>query len=257
MNYGLYLSATGVLTNMHRQDVIANNIANVNTVGFKPDAVHIRQRLPERLEARAPTDPHRLLETLGGGHLINPTRITLRQGELIKTGNDLDLAIEGEGFLAVRGPGGGPDPVQLTRDGRLALNAQGELIMVTTGLRVLDVNDQPIRLDRARAVNINSNGDVLQDGRIRATIQITAPRDTDRLEKTGHNLLRIDAAGPSDRRPAGGRLLQGHVESSATNAILALNDLVKAAKSVQGNARMMQYHDHIMGQAVNTLGRVA
>ena len=58
-------------------------------------------------------------------------------------------------------------------------------------------------------------------------------------------------------RPASGRLIQGHLESSAVDPIMALDALIGTTKAIQANAKMMQYHDHIMGQAVNTLGRVA
>ena len=67
MNYGLYLSAAGVLNNLQRQDVIANNLANVNTVGFKPDSVLTRHRLPERLESGHLIEPREMLERLGAG----------------------------------------------------------------------------------------------------------------------------------------------------------------------------------------------
>ncbi|MHC4590466.1 MAG: flagellar basal body protein [Planctomycetota bacterium] len=80
MNYGLYLAASGALTNIHRQEVITNNLANATTAGFKPDMVYARQRLPERLESGAGTDPKELLEQLGGGTALMPTRLDLSQG---------------------------------------------------------------------------------------------------------------------------------------------------------------------------------
>ena len=258
MNYGLYLSATGVLTNMYRQDVITNNLANTNTVGFKPDQVYTRQRLPGRLETGAAIRPNLLLERLGGGHLLRPTYTNLRQGAVIATGNDLDVAIEGEGFLVVRAAAdGGSGPVRLTRDGRLTLNANGELVMANTGLPILDVAQRPIRLDPTAKVVIHPDGSISQNGRVGATIQITTPRDPAALRKVGNSLFRLDSTDPAARGPGSGRLLQGHVESSAVNAITALKDLVGAAKSVQANAKMIQFHDHLMGQAVNTLGRVS
>ena len=70
MNYGLYLSAAGTLSSMFRQDVIANNLANLNTVGFKPDMVYNRQRLPERLESAAPVHPN---GSAAASSLIPPT----------------------------------------------------------------------------------------------------------------------------------------------------------------------------------------
>ena len=258
MNYGLYLAASGTLTNLHRQEVLTNNLANANTVGFKPDMVIARQRLPERLESGVGIDPRRLLEQLGGGTSLMPTRLDLTQGPITATSNDLDVAIEGEGYLVVRtGNGTGPQDIRLTRDGRLSLSAKGELVMTATGMRVLNTADQPIRLDEAQPVVIRSNGDVVQGGRIQATLQLVAPRDPDEVVKAGHNVFRHRSGGQIARRPAGGRLLQGNVEQSAVNPITTLKDLVAAVKAVQANIKMMQYHDHIMGQAVNTLGRVA
>ncbi len=256
MNYGLYLAAAGTLADLHRQDVITNNLANVNTVGFKPDLVFGRQRLPERLESGGAIEPQLLLEQLGGAQAVAPTRMSTTQGALTRTGSDFDAALDGEGFFVVGKPGSGPGRTFLTRDGRMVANARGELIMATTGLHVLDVNDRPIRLDRTAQVQINRNGDVLQNGKPVATIRIAVPADPTRLAKAGGNLLRLDA-GSGALRPAGARLVQGHVEASAVDPIKTLNDLVKTSKSVASNAKMMQYQDHLMDQAVNTLGRVA
>ncbi|MHC4429017.1 MAG: flagellar hook-basal body protein [Planctomycetota bacterium] len=256
MNYGLYLSASGALTHMERQDVYSNNLANVNTIGFKPDMIYTRQRLPERLEGRVAIPPQRMLEILGGGLSPVGNRISSAQGGLKMTGHDLDVAVEGEGFLVVQA---GPDAgdLRLTRDGRFTLNAAGELVSAANGLPVLDEQDLPIRLDRTLPVQIRPNGEIVQDDVVRARLRFVAPTDAHDLIKTGGNLLRLrDGTGPGELRAATGQLHQGHVESSAVDAIRTLMDLTAAAKAVMANGKMMQYHDHIMGQAVNSLGRV-
>ncbi len=258
MNYGLYLAAGGAISNLYRQDVIANNLANVNTVGFKPDDVYFRQRLPERLESGAPVEPKYLLEQLGGGRLVNPPVVKLRQGSLTATGNTFDLAIQGEGFFAVSDrSGGGEESIRLTRDGRFTLNDRRELVMATTGLRLLDVDNRTVRLDHDGEVSIRSDGSVVQDGGVVATIQLTAPLRPQELAKLGDNLLKLPSNDPAQRRPAGGRFVQHHLESSAVDPLLTLNALIGVAKAAQANLKMMQYHDHIMGQAINTLGRVS
>jgi flagellar basal-body rod protein FlgF len=258
MNYGLYLAASGAMTNLDRQEVLTNNLVNATTVGFKPDLVFARQRLPERLESGSTADPKLLLERLGGATALMPTRMDMRQGSLEMTGNELDVAIEGEGFLVVRsGAEAGAAGFRLTRDGKLSLTERGELVMAATGMRVLDTRNRPIRLERDRPVDISGNGDVWQDGKRVGTIQLAAPRDVSRLRKDGDNLLRDASSGAPVLRPAEGRLQQRYVESSAVEPILALNDLMNSVKAIQANLKMMQYHDHIMGQAVNTMGRVA
>ena len=91
MNYGLYLSASGVLTNMYRQDVFANNLANAQTIGFKPDFPMLSQRDPESVEDDAGFDVrHDLLDRLGGGVYAGPQAIDFSVGRLEQTENPMD-----------------------------------------------------------------------------------------------------------------------------------------------------------------------
>lgn len=258
MNYGMYLSAAGAMTAMHKQDVHANNLANVNTVAFKPDSVFTKHRLPERLEQPSlAADPHKLLEQLGGGQFVDPTFTSRAQGQLAQTERPLDVAIDGDGFFVVSKGGVGQDALRLTRDGQFTLNESGELVMASTGHRVLDVNNEPIQLDSATSVVINENGEIAQNGETVAQLQIAAPSDPALLDKAGHNLMRFRNDAEVSLVPADGKARQGHTESSAVDPILAMNAMIGASKSVASNAQMLQYHDHIMGQAVNTFGRVA
>lgn len=268
MNYGMYLSAAGVLTNMHRMDVMANNLANLGTVGFKADDVTFTTRAPERLDPGAlsmlggePADPQWMLERLGGGQWVAPSRIDLRQGSLQQTSNDLDLAIEGGGFFVVAaGDVGAADSLRLTRDGRFTLNIDGELVMAAGGHRVMDNQDQPIELDRGAAVTIDARGNILQNGEIVATLGFADIGNRAALKKQGENLLRFDGGtngSPAPRTAATGSIHQRHIENSAVDPITALNQLMNASKAVQASATLMQYHDNILGQVINTYGRVA
>ena len=262
MNYGLYLAASGALTSLYRQDLVANNLANSNTIGFKPDIASTRQRLPERLEnpgsfIAASSDPKAMLEKLGGGVFGNPTRISMKQGALQVTGGDLDIAIQGDGFLVISVGGDlAEENLRLTRDGRLALSPDGRLILATNGMSVLDENNQPITLDRSAKVQINSGGQIIQNDRVVATLRLTKPQNPADLRKVGHNLMRVDANAESGLVAASGQLLQGHLESSAADPITTLNDMITATKSVQANITMMQYHDQVIGLSINTLGRM-
>jgi flagellar basal-body rod protein FlgF len=125
MNYGLYLSASGAMTAMHKQDVYANNLANVNTIGFKPDSVFTRHRLPERIEQpHLHADPHKLLEQLGGGQFIDPTFTNLTQGALTATDRPLDVAIDGEGFFVISTGAAGTMNSEHSADARRAVHAE-------------------------------------------------------------------------------------------------------------------------------------
>lgn len=257
MSYGLYLSAAGALTSMHRQNVYANNLANIRTNGFKPDAVDIRARHPERIEdPQALAEPKWMLEQLGGGVYAQPTRVSLDQGQLMKTGNNLDLALAGEGFFVVSDGPGGPETHRLTRDGRFTVNASGDLVTAAGGLRVLDANNQPIRIDTGQTVQIDERGGLVQGGSPVAQLRIVGAPASDQIVKAGHGLLRtLDPATAPVRFD--GAVRQGYTEASAVDPILTMNSMMNAAKAAQGNLRLMQYHDQLLGRAFNTFGRVA
>src|SRR3954470_16064638 len=121
MLYGLYLSATGVMTNAYRQDVISNNIANAETVGFKRDLALFQERRTERAErGLSPGRSNPMLEALGGGVFASPTVIDKSQGELEPSDNNLDVAIVGQGYFTVSN--GDRGEVALTRNGRFIVN---------------------------------------------------------------------------------------------------------------------------------------
>src|SRR5438045_836620 len=160
MIYGLYLSAAGVLTSSYRQDVIANNLANSETVGFKKDLPLFRQRLTEAQQRRLPQGgagggpggaTNALLEPLGGGLLAHPTVIDTSQGDLEPSGSALDVAIEGSGYFAVDDGG----ETRLTRAGQFALDREGNLILSNEkGQQILDNQQRPIKLTAEGGVAI-------------------------------------------------------------------------------------------------------
>ena len=259
MNYGLYLSASGVLTNMYRQDVFANNLANVQTTSFKPDVATVRQRDPEAIEAGFFQHRHRLLDRLGGGASSGPQHIDFSPGSLTPTGRPLDIALPTSNqFLAVQhtDPTTGQQGFRLTRDGRLMLNSAGQLV-TSAGHKLLDAENQPIALDPLQPVRISSDGTIYQGEDAAAQLQITGVSDLKRLVKAGGNLFRI--AGDVDQRtPAADPTVHvGFIEQSAADPIKTLMNLTAAAKAVSSNANMIRYHDSIMDRAVNVLGRVA
>ncbi len=261
MNYGLYLSASGVLTNIYRQDVYANNLANVETAAFKPDVATVHQRDPEAVEDNLGLDVrHRLLEQLGGGVLAGPQRVSFAPAAQRTTGNPLDVALEApDTFLAVglTNPETGQSELRLTRDGRLSRNADGYLVAATTGHKMLDPSDQPILLSDEAEVKIDAAGRVLQNGETVGQLQITGVTDLDELVKEGRNLFRFKDDTDLRTDPSLPTLRPGAIEESGVDPIRALMKMIEATKAVTGNANMIRYHDLTMDRAVNVLGRVA
>ncbi len=259
MNYGLYLSASGVLTNTYRQDVFANNLANVETPGFKPDMPSIRQRDPESIEDGLGFEgSHELLDRLGGGVLAGQQRINFTQGAPRRTGNDLDVALlDKNQFFAVEDidPDTGQTLVRLSRDGRFTLSPAGELI-TQSGKRVLDASDQPIVIDGPGKASIGTGGQVmLSNLPTGQQLQVAEVNNLDGLTKLGQGLFAFESADPRQaiQNPT---VKPGHVEASGVDPIMTMMQVVAATKAATGNANMIKYHDQILDRAVNTLGRV-
>ncbi len=259
MNYGLYLSASGVLANTYRQDVFSNNLANVETPGFKPDMPTLRQRDPEALEDQLGFDgANDLMDRLGGGVLAAKQRINFSPGAHRPTGNPLDVALTDKNqFFAVESvDASGQTSVALTRDGRFTLNSARELI-TQSGKRVLDNSDQPIVIDGDGQASISNTGNVMLNGQPISQIQVTRINNLDGLAKRGLGLFAFNGPDPRQAVPAEQMdLHSGYVEASGVDPIKAMMQVVAATKAVTGNANMIRYHDQILDRAVNTLGRV-
>lgn len=255
MSYGMEISATGALAAIHRQDALTANLANLNTVGFKPILTGTMHRQAVRQEdglMNWPSDA--LLERLGGGVLAAPTRIDFSQGGLDETGNELDVAIQGEGFFVV----GDPSSPSLTRDGRFTMDSGGSLVMASTGLPVLDGANRPIVLDPAGGpVTINTDGLIAQGGVPVATIRVADVPDRDVLKKIGQGLFAHESGHPLVLIGADGMVRHRTVELSAVNEIDALMDITSASKSAQSNIGMIDMQNRLLDRLVNTFARIS
>ena len=253
MIYGLYLSAAGVQTNSYRQDVISNNIANAETVGFKRDLALFQQRRTEVSErGLSPSQSNALLEKLGGGVFASPTLIDHTQGELENTGNNLDVAIAGQGyFQAANG-----DKTNLTRDGRLLINDKGHLALANNAnFEVLDPKGKPIAVDPSLPPNIDKEGVVTQKGKLVGRIAVVDVEDPSQLKKSGGNMLAI--ADPRQIRPATGALLQaGYQERANVDPSTELASLMDAQRQLEANANMIRYQDSMLAKLCNDVGKI-
>ncbi len=261
MNYGLYISASGAAASIYRMDVAANNLANVNSVGFKPDRVVARQRDAARVEDGLFGLPsNALLERLGAGVQTFPSRVSFEQGPMQTTNNDLDLAIEGAGFFVIRDETDQRgDRLRLTRDGRFTRDGRGRLVTVGEGLPVLDAGNRPILLPDG-PVQIGGDGTIRQNGtggQEIARIALVDVPDASRLVKLGHGAFQVPADALTSMRPAAAMVRQGHLEGAAIDPIVAMLAVTTARDDIERNLGMIQHHDRLMDRAVNTLGRVS
>src|SRR5450432_1669628 len=188
MIYGLYLSATGVLTNSHRQDVIANNLANAETVGFKRSLALFQQRRTEAQDSGKFGETNSTLDKIGGGLLLAPTAVDQTQGTPEPSGNNLDVAILGSGYFTVQSG----DQTRLTRDGQFMTDRAGWLTLADgSGNRVLDEKGKPIAIKDVPSsqVSIDKDGTITAAGQAVARIGMVDVPDKTQLVQQGGTLM--------------------------------------------------------------------
>jgi len=250
MNYGMYLSAAALRIGQSRMNVLANNMANVNTTSFKPDATVVRMRQPAPVENDLP--PHLyipVLDDIGGGLYPDGTYTDFSQGPMVRTGQELDVALRGEGFFSVQVDG----EVQYTRDGRFTRDTEGYLATAANGFRVLDDSGNPIRLGDG-PVTIDVTGR-LQAGAATADLGITAFSNPAALRKAGSNTYTADAtAGPTASEA---QVSHRFVEGSRVEPARALVEMITAQRMYAAAAKMIQFSDSMLGRAVNDIARLA
>ncbi len=253
MIYGLYLSAAGVMANSYRQDSLANNLANAETVGYKRDLALFQERLTAAQEMRPRagwSDP--MLDNIGGGLFASPTAVDTNPGELEPTGNKLDVAIDGIGYFGVNDKG----DMRLTRDGRFSVDRTGALVLANgSGQPVLDVKQRPIVLDPRADTEIAEDGVITQNGQPVARIGLFEVPDSTKLSKQGGNLLAYPDM--NDLRGGVGFMRSGFVERANVEPSTELAALMDSQRQLEANANMIRYQDQMLSKLVNEVGKIS
>lgn len=243
MERGLFIAATGMLANQLRQDVIANNLANATTAGYKGDRA-VQQAFPAMLLQQVQTG--QTIGSLSLGTRVDGVVTDSSQGALRNTGNAYDLAIAGDGFFSVQSRTG----VRYTRDGAFSVDAKGQLV-TARGEPVLDKNNRPVTIppgsDRA---TVDEQGNVIANGRTIATLAVTV-LDPQSLRKQGDDLYQ----GRPQRGGAQGRVEQGYLEQSNVNSVREMVDLIETMRSFEASQKVTQSLDETLGKAIE-VGRL-
>jgi flagellar basal-body rod protein FlgF len=227
MANGIYIGMSGAIAAQRRLDVVANNVANANTPGFRQQRAQFETFL-------VPTGDERPIEK--GFVAATATHTDDTGGAIMQTGNPLDVAIDGKGWFAVRGPDGQP---LLTRAGNFHLGADGTLLD-TMGNAVLSgpgVNGGPIQLrSDGGQPSVGSDGSVSQDGTVVATLSVVDV-DTSKLKPVGNTHF---SAAPQDVRPLeNATVAGGALESSNVNPVRGLVELVQLTQDFQSSQKVM------------------
>ncbi|HWL94549.1 MAG TPA: flagellar hook-basal body protein [Phycisphaerae bacterium] len=251
MLQGLWLSADGLIAQQYRQDVIANNLANVDTPGFKPDRVAFSERLNEARLRGALGDSHPAYLRSTGGLFSRAEYTDFKPGHVIPTQNPLDVALLGDGFLQVRTAEG----EFFTRDGRLTTDIDGTVRHIASGGAVLTEQGRPLQIDLAlrEPLTIDSAGRVRQGSDIAGDLAIVDFQDRSELDKVGQNLFSADRARPT---AGAASVKQGFVESSGVDPSTTLVEMIAASRAYEMGASMISLQDQTLGRVVNDVGRI-
>ena len=238
METSLYVGLSGQMAMERRLATIANNVANAGTTGFRAEGVHFSTVVSR-------TAPFVTAFATEGSAHVDP-----RGGGLIKTGNSLDVAIQGEGFMAIQTPQG----TAYTRDGRMQMLATGDLVSLN-GHPILDVSGSPITLDPSGGpAAINRDGSLQQSGRAIGAIglfEADLSKGYRRYENSG--FVPGSTPQPIEDFTRNG-VVQGFIEESNVNPILEMTHLIAVQRAFEAMSSGMEQRDSTLRDTIQALG---
>jgi flagellar basal-body rod protein FlgF len=254
MSGDIYIAAAGALACEKRLEIISNNLANANTVGFKMDQGYFAQV--------DPNDP--TLPTAGNAPNLSSQADLFwsnfnvytdhSNGPLKKTGNDFDLALQGDGFFCVQTP----DGVQYTRQGDFTLNADGVLVtrngwpvLGESGEITVTSNANPNQYEKFA---VDEQGNVSVDGQQVDTLRIVNIAELNRLSKAGDTLFKPPAAGAAEVGAENFKVSQGFIEMSNVDAVKMMTEMIEVLRGYESYQKVIQAADDANSKAINQVG---
>ena len=255
MNRAVYPILSGALAQERQMQVFANNMANVNTAGFKQDAQAF-QSVMARVQAAIPAFGH----PVGFGQQIgvrpsgpaervfvapHAVRTSFEAGRLRITGNPLDAAIQGSGFFEIKTPQG----TRYTRSGMFSLDSQRRLV-TNLGYPVMGTKGE-IKIPPG-TVQVNTQGAIDVDGRPVATLKVMDFPVDHMPQKHFEGLFASDSAQPAKNPQVQG----GHIEESNVNSIGEMVKMIQGMRNYESSQKLIQTLDHIAEVSIQDVGRV-
>lgn len=243
---GLYTAVSGMITQEAKQDVVTNNLANVNTIGFKVDNLATKSFNEVLLSNRDKIVNGKNIKvnlgTINFGSKIDEVATSFTQGTLDSTDKETDFAINGRGFFVVERNNGINTERYYTRDGHFHVNFQGFLVN-DSGDNVVGINtttgaEQPINL------NVNSLDQF--------NMMLVDFQDYNSLTKIGDNAY----SSTGQQIPANGDIKQYSLEKSNVNITREMIEMMTVMRTFETNQKIIQSLDETLGKAANEIGRV-
>ena len=227
----------------HQMDVVANNIANINTTGFKSSDLLFEDYLMPVARDNDFAGLDRNVHFTQDWTTVHD----MSAGSIEQTGSELDVALMGNGFLTVETPGG----PRYTRSGALAIDASGVLVDLN-GNSVLG-SSGPIQFDDSDInITIGTDGTVASNNGSKGKLAIAEFTDPQILAREGDNYF----SGPAPNAPVATRVMQGAIEKSNVSGVTELTTMIRVQRAYQSLASLMQKQDELRSGAIQRLGEV-
>ena len=245
MPYGLYISAEGAQAQSLRMEAISNNLANVNTPGFKREMAVFQSRLAEAAQRGLVAPGSGAIDDLGGGVESLATITDYSPGPVSATNVPTDLAIEGDGFFVVRRAG----KDLLTRAGNFVMAPNGTLV-TQNGEPVVSTQGTPVAIDpELGGWHFTPDGAISQGGD-KVYLSLVRPRSYGDLVKTDANLFSPlappTAVGESERQ-----VLSGYLENSGVQSVTEMTEMIETSRAFEANVNMIRNQVQILGELVS------
>ncbi len=274
---GIYTSASGMLIETIRQDQIANNLANVDTTGFKQDGMafkelptmQIRRVNDGKLYPPRPIYKYPRIGKLGTGAIVDETYTRWEAGKMDYTGNELDVSVDNEkAFFIVESENGN---TRYSRDGSLTLNEEGFLMdhngdyilgeqigdeEINSGVLINDDGTRNGRLTRiqvgiGKQIAIDEEGRVLVDGQGEYRIVTGIASDRKAFRKQGSNKF-VRAYGDVTRATT--NFAPGYLEKPNFSVVEEMVRMIEVSRSYEANSKVIQSHDNLLDKCINSVG---
>ncbi|MCX6129923.1 MAG: flagellar hook-basal body protein [Proteobacteria bacterium] len=256
----IYTPLAGAISQERALETIANNLANVNTVGFKGDSVTFTLQNPEPFKNYPdPLPPANFKQDLGDVFPLHGNDMSyvgiaamerdFSQGSAITTHNPYDVMLEGKGFLSAQTPEG----VRYSRAGDLTVSQDGVLV-TKQGDPVL--GEKGLIYVRGTQFEINSLGEVFQDGQLMDKLKIVDFAKPKELERVGANYYHFGGRDEDIIPAKDARVRQGFLEASNVNSIKSLTSMIVAHRSYEAYQKAVANYDKMMEKSSNSIGDV-
>jgi len=243
MYKGIYIALSGATLKQAQMDIISQNLANVNTIGYKRDKISFQEYLVSQMNGRTENPDGRTMSYFG--------TVTTDQapGNVVHTGNDFDIAIEGEGFLCLENG-------EYTRRGDLHLDSDGYIVN-QRGIRVLGTGG-PIQITDEGKVSINSEGEVSvktaeTELAVVDTIKVVIFSDASKLSKSGEDAFK---AGEEEGQATTAAVKQGYIEKSNVDAVKEMVQMITALREFETYQKAIHSFDESIARVLDEMAKI-